>query len=177
MDPALVAAISVVPYEDDGYRQQAPRFDPFSGEGARRRGGRFNPPESFPVLYLCSTRACAAAEFFRAGNRLVIGPEGLLPRHVFRYALRLERIVDLTIEENLPRLGITELDLVAEDLSVTRSIGEAAHSLGIQAIRSPSATGQDHVLAILIENIGAGLVDPKLDEVWSSLSDVQGEKE
>jgi RES domain-containing protein len=176
MDPALVATISVVPYEGDGHRQQAPQFDPLSGEGARRRGGRFNPPESFPVLYLCSTRACAVAEFFRAGNRLAIGPEGLLPRHVFRYVLHLERIVDLTIEENLRRLGITELDLVAEDLSVTRGIGEAAHSLNIQAIRSPSATGQDHVLAILIENIGAGLVDPKLDEVWSSLSDVLGER-
>lgn len=165
MDPALVATISVVPYEGDGHRQQAPQFDPLSGEGARRRGGRFNPPESFPVLYLCSTRACAVAEFSRAGNRLAIGPEGLLPRHVFRYALRLERIVDLTNEENLRRLGITALDLVAEDLSVTRSIGEAVHTLGIQGIRSPSATGQDHVLTILLENIGAGLVDPKLDEV------------
>lgn len=176
IDPAVLAALSVVAYDGDGHREQAPQFDPLSGEGARRGGGRFNPPDSFPVLYLCSTRACAVAEFLRAGSRLTIGPEGLLPRHLFRYALRLDRIVDLTIEENLGRLGITEGDLVAEDLSVTRDIGEAAHSLGIQAIRSPSAAGQDHVLAILIENIGGGHVDPELEEVWSSLDDVHREK-
>lgn len=97
----------------------------------------------------------------------------MLPRHLFHYAIRLERVVDLTLEENLGRLGIGEHDLVAEDLSVTRSIGEAAHSVGIQAIRSPSATGRDQVLAILIENIGGGVVDPKLEEAWSTLSDVQ----
>lgn len=173
VDPAVVAALSAGSYEGDGHRQQAPRFDPLSGEGARRRGARFNPPESFPVLYLCSTRACAVAEFFRAGSRLAIGPEGLLPRHLFRYALHLERVVDLTVEENLSRVGITEDALVTEDLSLTQSIGEAAHSLGIQGIRSPSAAGQGHFLAIFIENVGAGRVDPELEEVWSSLDEVR----
>ena len=37
------------------YRNQAKGFDPRSGDGARRLGGRFNPPHSFPVLYLCLT--------------------------------------------------------------------------------------------------------------------------
>jgi len=34
------------------YRNQARGFDPRSGDGARRFGGRFNPPHSVPVLYL-----------------------------------------------------------------------------------------------------------------------------
>lgn len=171
-DAAAVAALPGVSYEGAGYRQQAPEFDPLSGEGARRKGGRFNPPDSFSVLYLCSTRACAVAEFYRAGNRLAIGPEGLLPRHLFRYEIQLDQVLDLTRTENLEQLGVSPSDLVGEDLSVTRSIGEGAHSLGIQAIRSPSAAGQDDVLALLIENIGSGVINPGLAEVWSTLSDV-----
>jgi RES domain-containing protein len=53
-------------FKGDGYRQQSPRYEPLSGEGARLQGGRFNPPNSFSVLHLCTTRACAVAEFRRS---------------------------------------------------------------------------------------------------------------
>jgi RES domain-containing protein len=64
----LAVAISTAQrraYSGICYRQQSPKYDPLSGEGARMQGGRFNPPNSFPVLYLCSTAGCAAAEFMR----------------------------------------------------------------------------------------------------------------
>ncbi|CAN5771327.1 hypothetical protein BH20ACT23_BH20ACT23_26940 [soil metagenome] len=175
IDAAAIVALPAASYEGSGYRQQAPDFDPLSGEGARRQGGRFNPPDDFPVLYLCSTRACAVAEFNRAGNRLAIGPGGLLPRHLYRYDLRLDQIVDLTRSENLDQLGVSQSDLIGEELSITRSIGEGAHSLGMQAVRSPSAAGRDHVLALFIETIGSGVINPGLAEVWSTLHDVEGE--
>lgn len=95
-----------------------------------------------------------------------------MPRHLYRYDIRFDQILDLTRTENLEQLGVSESELVGEDLSVTRSIGEGAHSLGLQAIRSPSAAGQDHVLALLIENIGSGVINPEMTEVWSILSDV-----
>lgn len=173
VDAAAIAGVATNSFEGSGYRQQAPGFDPLSGEGARRKGGRFNPSDSFSVLYLCSTRACAVAEFYRAGNRLAIGPEGLLPRHLYRYDIRFDQILDLTHKETLEQLGVTQPELVGEDLSLTRTIGEGAHSLGIQAILSPSATGQDHVLALLIENIGSGVIHPGLAEVWSILGDLE----
>lgn len=171
-DAAAVAALPVASYDGDGYRQQAPEFDPLSGEGARRRGGRFNPPDSFPVLYLCSTRACAVAEFYRAGSRLTIGAGGLLPRHLFRYGIRFDRVVDLTSRENIELRRVSEPELVGEDLSITRAIGESAHALGVQAIQTFSATRQDNVLAVFLQNIGTALLEPSLAEVWSSLSDV-----
>lgn len=169
---AAVAALPRASYHGSGYRHQAPEFNPLSGEGARRKGGRFNPPDSFSVLYLCSTRACAAAEFTRAGSRLVIGPEGLLPRHLYRYEVRLDQVIDLTRNENLAQLGVSQSDLIGEDLSITQSIGVGAYSLGVQAIRSPSAAGRDHVLALLIENVGSGLITPQLAEGWSTMADV-----
>lgn len=176
MDPAALGATSLTSYDRAAFRQQAPEFDPLSGEGARRRGGRFNPPDSFPVLYLCSTRACAVAEFRRAGARLAIGPEGLLPRHLFRYSMRLDRVLDLREDETTAILKVSREDLVGHDVSTTRQIGEAAHALGLQAVLAPSATGQDDVLAVFIENIGSGLIEGHPLEVWNSLADVEGSR-
>jgi len=58
------------------------RLAPASGEGARLNGGRFNLPDSFPVLYLCTTRPWVVAEMRRLGERQAIGVESLLPRVV-----------------------------------------------------------------------------------------------
>jgi len=69
-------------------------------------------------------------------------------------------------------LGVSEEDLVGEDLSIARAIGESAEALGMQAVRSFSATRQDHVLVVFLQNIGGGVLEPSADEVWSSLADV-----
>lgn len=53
-NPQYLARAGASRADVTGYRNQAPGFDPRSGEGARRFGGRFNPPGSFPTLYLCS---------------------------------------------------------------------------------------------------------------------------
>lgn len=124
------------------------------------------------MLYLCTTRACAVAEFLRAGNRLTIGPEGLLPRQLFSYDVALERLLDLTDASILEQLGSAQADLVGEDLTVTRSIGEAAHALGIQAIRSRSATEQDDVVAVFLENVGLGILAPTLEDTWETIRDL-----
>jgi RES domain-containing protein len=172
LDPAVMASLPTKPYRGDGFRQQAPKYDPLSGEGARRRGGRFNPPQSFSILYLCTTRACAIAEFLRVGNRLAIGPEGLLPRQLFRYEVRLGHVLDLTDTSIVEQLGMAVPDLVGEDLSLTRSIGDVAYALGIQAIRSRSATEQDDVLAVFLGNLGLGTLAPRLEEMWETIDEL-----
>jgi hypothetical protein len=112
------------------------------------------------------------AEFLRAGNRLAIGPEGLLPRRLYRFEVGLERVLDLTNTSVLEQLGLGAADVMGEDLSTTRSIGEAAHSLAIQAIRSRSATEQDHVLAVFLENLGPGTIVPTPEETWETIDDL-----
>jgi hypothetical protein len=37
-----------------------------------------------------------------------------------------------------------------------------AHALGIRAIRSPSAAGVDDVLAVFVQHIGIGTIEPTL---------------
>ncbi|MGH9126465.1 MAG: RES domain-containing protein, partial [Acidimicrobiales bacterium] len=84
MDPVRLASASLQRFQGTGWRQQAPAFDPRSGEGAQLHGGRFNPPRSFPVLYLCTTRPCALAELHRLAERQAMAVGNLLPRHLWR---------------------------------------------------------------------------------------------
>lgn len=96
LDRTRIATAPRVAHAVSTYRNQSPRYDPRSGEGARINGGRFNPPGSFPTLYLCETRGCVVAELTRQGTRHVVGMEGLLPRVLYRYDLELHRVLDLT---------------------------------------------------------------------------------
>lgn len=164
-----VATAPHVAYVGEAYRHMAARWDnPSSGEGARIRGGRFNPPDSFPVLYLCTTRPCTIAELRHLGQRQLIGIEGLLPRVLYRYETSLDRVLDLTSRATLQHLGITEQQVTGSDLTIPRQVGEAAHATGSQAIRAPSATGVDQVIAVFSESLGSGRLLPELLERWES---------
>ena len=43
---------------------------------------------------------------------------------------------------------------------------------GVQAIKAPSATGVDDVLALFPENLALATVQLELEEVWESTHDV-----
>jgi hypothetical protein len=91
---------------------------------------------------------------------------------VYRYEVSLDRILDLTSQETLDHVGVTSPQIVGADLTIPRQIGEAAHDTGSQAIRAPSATGVDEILAVFPELIASGRLHPNLLEQWSSLSDL-----
>ena len=155
-----------------GFRQQSPEHDPLSGEGARIHGGRFNPPNSYPVLYLYSTAGCAAAEFTKFANNHPIGLSGFLPRRLWRYEISLSNVLDLTEAETLDHLGLEASELVEEDRTVTHQLGEVAHQFGYQAIRNASAAGVDYVIAVFIENLRSGVLNPSDDSLWKEVADI-----
>jgi RES domain-containing protein len=160
-------ALSVV-----GYRNQSRGYDPRSGDGARRQGGRFNPPHSFPVLYLCLTKPCAVAELTRLAQRQSLRVEDLLPRELWQVEAELDNVLDLTESEVLVELGFSIEDLVREDHQFTHEIGEAAHEHGFQAIRSASATGVDRVLAVLPERLAGAVLEVELVGEWTTAQDL-----
>lgn len=135
-------------------------------------GGRFNPPDSFAVLYVCSTAGCAAAEFMRSGRAQPIGPSGLLPRSLYRYEIQLSGVLDLTDPATLDHLEVSRSAMIDDDLTLTRQIGEIAHQSSYQAIRNASATGVDDVIAVLIENLRSGVLLPTLEATWATMDDV-----
>jgi RES domain-containing protein len=156
------------------YRNQAKGFDPRSGDGARRLGGRFNPPHSFPVLYLCLTQPCVAAELTRQAERQSLSVDDLLPRELWEISADLGKVLDLTDTTVLGTLDVAPADLIREDHRFTQDIGEAAHEHGFQAIRSPSATGVDEVLAIFPENLAGVVLDVNLVGEWKTIADLTG---
>jgi RES domain-containing protein len=83
-------------------------------------------------------------------------------------------VLDLTDAETLEALGIAPPDLVREDHRFTQEIGEAAHEHAFQAIRSPSATGIDNVLAIFPEKLVGAVLDVKVLGEWNTAEDLAG---
>lgn len=171
-DPKLAGRLEGRALELVGYRNQSPGFDPRSGEGARRFGGRFNPPNSFPVIYLCTTRPCVVAEFTRQVERQGLSIDGFLPREVFRLTASLTRVLDLTDAEVVAALGLVADDMLRNDWSLTHEIGEAAHEHDFQAIRLRSATGVDDVIAVMPENLAGAVLKAELIEEWAVPTDL-----
>lgn len=69
-------------------------------------------------------------------------------------------------------LDIASSDLVRADHRFTQEIGEATHEHGFQAIRTPSATGVDDILAIFPEKLAGAALDVKLLGEWSTPADL-----
>jgi RES domain-containing protein len=172
LDPRVVARQPGTALDVSAYRNQASGFDPRSGEGARRRGGRFNPPHSFPVLYLCLTRPCVVAELTRQAHHQSLNVADLLPRELWRIETTLDKVLDLTYDATLTQLSLNRADLVRDDCGITQDLGEAAHQHMFQGIRSPSATGVDDVLAVFADNLAGAVLTFELVQTWSSIDDL-----
>lgn len=172
LDRTKLATASRVELSTTAVRHLSPNYDPRSGEGARLNGGRFNPPDSFPTLYMCETRPCAVAELTRLGTRQVVGVEGLLPRVLYRYELDLDSVLDLTDHQVREHIGVSVADLVGEDWSLCQALGTEAHAAGDQAIRTYSATDVDTVVVVFPELVGSGLVNVELVERWDTAADL-----
>lgn len=141
-----------VAYAGELFRHVAAGRHPLSGAGARSQGGRWNPPQSFATLYLADGQTTVEAEFRRMARRQGLDPSQFLPRRVYRLAVELQAVVDLTQPESLPE-ELADIDFVSDDLTSTRAIGEAAQYLGREAILAPSAAGGGKVLAVFIDRL------------------------
>jgi hypothetical protein len=81
--------------------------DPLDGRYAAERGGRWNPPESFPVVYLCHTIEVARANVYRKLEGQPYGPEDLRTGPVLvRTRVPEDRYVNAVTEAGLRDLGL-----------------------------------------------------------------------
>jgi RES domain-containing protein len=102
------------------------------------------------VIYTASSVETVDAEFRRmlAHARLPV----VLPRQLAAIRLELTRVLDLRSERVRQALGIGLDDMLGDDLSIPRAIGEAAQYLGYEAVVAPSATGIGDVVAVFLTN-------------------------
>lgn len=163
----LVDSLERTSFEGEAFRHIAPAYNPLQTDGARIRGGRWNPPESFPTLYLALDESTTAAEFRRFAQRQSRTVEDLLPRVVYRFRVRLGDVLDVTTPQALNALDITDA-IPADDMSRTQAVGEAAHYVGLEAILAPSATRTGHILAIFFDRLRAdSAVEPIDSHRWT----------
>ena len=174
--PDLVKRLDQLPrraLEVVTYRHVAEGRQPLSGEGARIQGGRWNPPESFPTLYVGMTEDVVVAEFRRLAVRSGRSTADFLPRQLFQIEVTLQIVLDLTDTSHVQALNVTAADLVSDHLAVCQALGDAAHYLGTEAILAPSAAGVGLALAVFTDRLGptSGL-NAGLLRVWQDSSAV-----
>ena len=137
------------------YRHMSPHRVPTSGAGARQFGGRWNSPDSFPVIYTAISEETARAEFIRLAARSNRNIAEFLPRHLYTLEVNLTSLLDLRPGNALRTVNLAVDDMFADDLRSCQLVGDAAHKLGREGILAPSATSTGPVLAIFELNLHA----------------------
>lgn len=145
-----------------------------SGEGARGKGGLFNPPNSFPVVYGALDLTTAGGEFRRLAHQNPIGMERLLPRHVYRFRLTSRDVLDLRQPAVRTAIALPQDGLFGVTTKYKQLIGEVAFALGIEAIVAPSATGIGDVVAVFPDLNPASKTSREYMGIWLTPIDVPG---
>jgi RES domain-containing protein len=176
-DPTLVERVDALPpfaFAGECFRHLSPGRDPLSGHGARIQGGRWNPRNSFSVLYLGLDRETVIAEFRRMAQRQRLAPDAFLPRTFYRYRVHLANVLDLRHPNAADTVGLTQAALTDNDLTRCQQVGEAAQHLGREGVLAPSAAGNGTVLAVFMDRLGAeSVVDAEKAEQWEDTANVE----
>jgi hypothetical protein len=121
--------------------------DPLSPEHARRRGGRWNPPGSFGVVYLDASLELARAQVRHRLEPRSVRPEDLEPDQgpiLVHTRVPQDQYVDAVSDEGLAELGLPATYPVdrrgaAIPHTVCQPIGQAAWDAGERGIACRSA--------------------------------------
>lgn len=128
--------------------------DPFDTSHARRRGGRWNPPDSWPTLYLNADLATVHAQVRHMFVGRGVEPDDLddeAPIHLAAATLpQRQRVVDVVDDDGVAAVGLPAtypLDTTGEpvDHVVTQAIGARVHHAGHRGVwcRSAALVGQE----------------------------------
>jgi RES domain-containing protein len=99
-------------------------------------GARWNP-RGVAAIYSSLERDTALAE---AAYRMSLEPfRPRAKRTVYRIGVRLNHLVDISDRSVLAQLGVTEVDLSADDFSACQKVGGAVAWLGNDGLLVPSA--------------------------------------
>lgn len=181
----------VKPFDGFVYRVIPERWrdSPLSTTGSIRAGGRYNAPNTFPVLYCADSQMTALLEvealFATADGRLQGVPRD--PDLVLSLRCVLGRVLDLTDDHVCSDLGTTQEELVSFTPSrfivnargnetPTQSLGAACSFSGrVSALKVPSAAHKEgYCLDILPDSLLVGERFAVDDESGRLVEQIQG---
>lgn len=130
--------------------------DPFDPTFAQWHGARWNPPDSWPTLYLNEDLATVHAQVRHLFAGRGIEPDDLDDDAPIRLAAATlpsrQRVVDVVTADGVAAVGFPEqypLDAQGRAVrhEVTQTIGVEAHAAGHRGVWCRSAAGSGHELA------------------------------
>jgi RES domain-containing protein len=181
----------LIPYSGFSYRVIADKWrdSPLSAIGAVQRGGRYNAPHTFPVLYSADSQLTALLE----AESLLRTADGQLqgvprdPDLILTIECSLERVLDLTVPVLHDALGTSREELVSSTPSrfilnarneetPTQELGSACSYSGrISALKVPSAAHPaGFCLDILLDSLVVGEHVAVHDESGRIKSEIRG---
>ncbi|SIN53623.1 Uncharacterized conserved protein [Mycobacteroides abscessus subsp. abscessus] len=124
-------------------RYTAAHRDPLSGEGARRFGGRWNPPLLFSAIYLADSAQACMVEVERAAQASSTTAEQLLEASYRLHTIEAINlaVLDLTTPEAREAVGLEDDDIFGDDWAACQAVGHAAWFLHVQGVLVPAAGG------------------------------------
>lgn len=181
----------VSPYTGYAYRIVAEKWRdaPLSAIGSVRAGGRYNAPNSFPVLYCADSQLTAIMEvealFMTADGQLRGAPRN--PDLVLTIECALSRVLDLTVDTLYGELGTSREELTSltpsrfilnarGEETPTQRLGAACSFSGnISAMKVPSAAHpQGFCLDIFTDSLVVGERLSILDNSRRITANVEG---
>jgi RES domain-containing protein len=142
-----------IPFEGIVFRGCTPRYatgaDLLTGEGSRRKGGRWNPQNSFPAVYTSVDVQTAWDECLAAGRYYGWAVQDSLPLTMVAIAVKFHQILDLRYEGlAYETLEITRDLIVRENWhdardpapeSAVQACGRIIRMVGFEGMLVPSA--------------------------------------
>ncbi len=146
-----VDALGSDPWSGQCFRYTAARRDPLSGEGARRHGGRWNPPDLFPAIYLADSEQACMSEVDRVAEVAGLGAEEMLtvPYKLHTIDVNGLAVLDLRTEKAQEFVGLEIEDLFGKDWAACQAVGHAAWFLEMAGVLAPAAGGIGLVVTAL----------------------------
>lgn len=160
-DPVLLDQIEQLgtqPFEGHVWRHM---FNDHPPELSNTRGARWNPP-AVAAIYASLAPATALAEAQHAIDSQPLRPK---PRRRVLYELRvaLPSVVDLT-NERYKEVGLTDVDLGADDFLACQRVGGAVAWLGYDGLIVPSARAAGGNVVVLVDSGAPGALFERIGE-------------
>lgn len=140
-----------VGWSGEVYRSATPRYarsrDIVSGMGSCKRGGRWNPPGSFPTVYASLEPEAAMSESLATFRYFGWALHDAMPRVFRALEAHLHRVLDLRRTGTVPHLAPWLKETQREDWralqrdgreTISQAIGRAAFALELEGILVPS---------------------------------------